>query len=162
MPPTYPHIQSIRLVEQLALLAVEHSVPVYPLLKIFYPQFCQLVPQNEGTFSVMLHIGIKQGKLESLSAISKCLDLKVTDSDLACTGGRIHLMTAQHFIAQGLPLSTFHCLSILFACWEILHAFWSSVDFFFKLAFFQKKIFQEYHQSVKQFGYRSGPTFCRA
>ena len=25
-----------------------------------------------------------------------------------------------------------------------------------------EKIFQEYHQSVKQFGSRSGPTFCRA
>ena len=31
---------------------------------------------------------------------------------------------------------------------------------FLKLLFF-KNIFQEYHQSVKQFGSRSGPTFCR-
>ena len=25
-----------------------------------------------------------------------------------------------------------------------------------------EKFFQEYHQSVKQFGSRSGPTYCRA
>ena len=31
---------------------------------------------------------------------------------------------------------------------------------FFKITFF-KKLFQQYHQSVKQFGSRSGPTFCR-
>ena len=36
-----------------------------------------------------------------------------------------------------------------------------SVDFFLNLLF-QKKICQEYHQTVKQFGSRSGPTFCRA
>ena len=38
--------------------------------------------------------------------------------------------------------------------------FLSSADFF-KINFFEK-IFQEYHQSVKQFGSRSGPTFFRA
>ena len=32
-----------------------------------------------------------------------------------------------------------------------------SADFFFKIDFF-KKFFQEYHQSVKQFGPRSGLT----
>ena len=37
----------------------------------------------------------------------------------------------------------------------------SSADFFLKINFF-KKFFQEYHQSVKQFGPRSGLTFCRA
>ena len=39
----------------------------------------------------------------------------------------------------------------------------SSADFFFffKLNFYEK-LFQEYHQSVKHFGPRSGPTFCRA
>ena len=43
-----------------------------------------------------------------------------------------------------------------FACFFFL----SSVDFF-KINFF-KIIFQEYHQSVKQFRSRSGPTFRRA
>ena len=33
--------------------------------------------------------------------------------------------------------------------------------FVFKINFFEK-LFQEYPQSVKQFGFRSGPTFCRA
>ena len=42
-------------------------------------------------------------------------------------------------------------------CWVILHASLSSADFFFKINFFEK-FFQEYHQSVKQFGSRSGPT----
>ena len=35
------------------------------------------------------------------------------------------------------------------------------VCFFFIIINFSKKIFQEYHQSVKQFGSRSSPTFCR-
>ena len=35
------------------------------------------------------------------------------------------------------------------------------LHFFFKIKFFEK-FFQEYYQSVKQFGSRSGPTFCRA
>ena len=34
-----------------------------------------------------------------------------------------------------------------------------SVDFFFKIKFFEK-FFQEYHMCVKLFGSRSGPTFC--
>ena len=42
------------------------------------------------------------------------------------------------------------CKSELFAPWVIFHAFLSSADFF-KINFF-KKFFQEYHQSVKQFG----------
>ena len=36
-----------------------------------------------------------------------------------------------------------------------------SSDFFSKLTFF-KYFFQEQYQSVKQFGSRSGPTFCRS
>ena len=38
--------------------------------------------------------------------------------------------------------------------------FLSSADFF-KINFF-KKLFREYHQNVKQFGPRSGPSLCRA
>ena len=41
----------------------------------------------------------------------------------------------------------------------ILHTLLSSADFF-QNQLFQKKN-QDYHQSVKQFGSRSGPTFCR-
>ena len=46
------------------------------------------------------------------------------------------------------------------ACWVTLHAFLLSVDFFFFFFFFFffKTFFQEYHQSVKQFKYRSGPN----
>ena len=36
-----------------------------------------------------------------------------------------------------------------------------TADFFFKINYF-KKLFQEHNQSVKQFGSRSGPTFCRS
>ena len=43
---------------------------------------------------------------------------------------------------------------LLFAYWLILHALLSSADFFQNQLF--KKFFQEYHQSVKQFGSRSG------
>ena len=37
----------------------------------------------------------------------------------------------------------------------LVHTYLLSADFFFR------KIFQEYHLSVKQFGYRSGPKFCQ-
>ena len=52
-------------------------------------------------------------------------------------------------------------MAINSACWVIFHAFSWSANFFFKINYF-KKFFQEYHQSVKQFGSRSGPTFCLA
>ena len=42
------------------------------------------------------------------------------------------------------------------ACWVILHAFLSSADIFFNTNFFEK-FFQEYHQSVKQFGSSQAP-----
>ena len=50
--------------------------------------------------------------------------------------------------------------SKLFAYWVNVHAFLLSANFFQNQLF--EKLFQEYHQSVKQFGSRSGPTFCRA
>ena len=47
------------------------------------------------------------------------------------------------------------------AIWVTLNAFFlSSADCFSKLIFC-KKLFQEYHQSVKQFGCRSGQTISR-
>ena len=45
----------------------------------------------------------------------------------------------------------------IFDPWEIFHSFLSSAAFF-QINFF-KKLFLEYHLSVKQFGSRSGPTF---
>ena len=49
-----------------------------------------------------------------------------------------------------------------FAFLVILHVFFCGLlIFFFKINFFEK-YFHEYHQSVKQFGPRSGPTLCRA
>ena len=47
------------------------------------------------------------------------------------------------------------CLLGNFVCFFVV------CGFFFKLTF-SKEIFQEHHQSVKQFGSRSGPTFCQA
>ena len=58
---------------------------------------------------------------------------------------------------RSLKSSATFCFNSLHACWVILHAF-LSVDF----SNLFKNIFQEYHQSVKQFGSRSGPTKCRA
>ena len=46
-----------------------------------------------------------------------------------------------------------------FACWAIIYDFVGCL-FVFKIDFLQKKILQEYYQSVKLFEYRSGPTFC--
>ena len=54
------------------------------------------------------------------------------------------------------------CSLIISACWVIfMLIFLSPADFFFKINFF-KTLFQEHYQSVKQFGSRSGPTFCRS
>ena len=60
----------------------------------------------------------------------------------------IRIISQMHF--WWAPTSYAFLQHWIFACWVILHAFLSSVDFFFKLTF-SKKIFQEYHQSVKQF-----------
>ena len=51
-------------------------------------------------------------------------------------------------------------LTLIAIYWIILHAFFLSVEFF-KINIF-KKFFGEYRQRVKQFGFRSGLTFCRA
>ena len=45
------------------------------------------------------------------------------------------------------------------SCWVILHAFMLPADFPTKLNIFEK-FFQEYHQSVKEFGAGSGSTCC--
>ena len=42
-----------------------------------------------------------------------------------------------------------------FACIFVVCCLFSELTFL-------KKIFREYHQSIKQFGSRSGPTFCQA
>ena len=47
------------------------------------------------------------------------------------------------------------CMLGKFACFFVI------CGLFLKLTF-SKKIFQEYHQCVQQFGSRSGPTFSRA
>ena len=47
-----------------------------------------------------------------------------------------------------------------FVCWVIFHVF-CCLLIFLKINFF-KNFFQEYHQSIKQFGSRSGLTFCQA
>ena len=47
--------------------------------------------------------------------------------------------------------------------WYFFHVFLSSAEFCQNHFFFNKnKKNQEYHQSAKQLGPRSGPTFCRA
>ena len=48
------------------------------------------------------------------------------------------------------------CMRGNFICFFVVCGF-----LFFNIKFF-KNVFQEYHQSVIQFGSRSGPTFCRA
>ena len=61
-----------------------------------------------------------------------------------------------HDVAFHLGL---HILSIsLFVIRYIAHLF-CRLLVFFKINFFEK-LFREYHQSVKQFGFRSGPTYC--
>ena len=51
-------------------------------------------------------------------------------------------------------------LPLLLSLLGICMFFLSSADFF-QIQLFEK-FFQEYHQSIKHFGYRSGPTFCGA
>ena len=57
-----------------------------------------------------------------------------------------------------------HCIletPKLFAPWEFFPRFFV-VRWFFSKSTLKKKFFQEYHQSVKQFGSRSSLTFCQA
>ena len=60
------------------------------------------------------------------------------------------------------PICSFVTL-YLFAYWVIFKWFFFFCRWlnFFKIYYF-KKFFQEYHQSVKQFGSRSGLTFCHS
>ena len=56
---------------------------------------------------------------------------------------------------------TFCKYTWLFTYWVIFHAFLLASAVFFSINFFFIKICQEYHQSVKQFWSRSGPTlYC--
>ena len=73
--------------------------------------------------------------------------------------GGSHLLSTGPFVMARedikdgkLPL----CILGNFSCFFLL-----SADFFFQNHFFLK-LFQECHQSEKQFGSRSGPTFCWA
>ena len=57
--------------------------------------------------------------------------------------------------AQSVPLlGNFAC----FCCCRLL----IFLLFYFCKINFSEKLFQDYNQIVKQFGPRSGPTFCRA
>ena len=74
---------------------------------------------------------------------------------------KIHVKTANILKRWCLYVRFF--FTYLFACWVILHAFLSSVDLFFsKIHFFKKKSFRNTIRVSKEFGSRSGPTFCRA
>ena len=60
-------------------------------------------------------------------------------------------------------VATFHlCLHILSVSSFLMGNFayfFCRLLIFFKINFFEK-FFRDYHQSVKQFGFRSGPTYC--
>ena len=76
---------------------------------------------------------------------------------------KFHLRTAQpyhHRIHSYLTLCTLGYFACFFFCrlWIFSLLFF----FFFFLIKLYKKSFGIYHQSVKQFGSRSGPMFCRA
>ena len=71
---------------------------------------------------------------------------------------RIPLLIVRHFLAQTLSLSPFHHLDRTTLC--MLGNFRAFCRL--RIFFFFKQIFQEYHQSVKKFGPRFGPTICRA
>ena len=71
---------------------------------------------------------------------------------------RTHIMCFCREIRKNY-LDTFLLLSLCmlgnFACFFVV------CGFFFSINFFQKKIFQEYHQNVKQFGSRSGQIWVQ-
>ena len=78
------------------------------------------------------------------------------------------LLSLKHIHKSRLPLilymlGNFSCFFFCLFCFFVVYGL------FFKLTFSKKKkkkkkkkTFQEYHQGVKQFGFRSGPTFCRS
>ena len=61
---------------------------------------------------------------------------------------------------QSLPNCRYELTYQLFASWVIFMLF-CRLLIFFKISFFEN-FSLEYLQSVKQIGYRSGPTFCQA
>ena len=79
--------------------------------------------------------------------------------DASCKSSTIFQKNDErHHNSFRLLQSVFH-ITLCF-CWVIFHVF-CCLLIFFKINFFEK-FFQEYHQSVKQLGSRSGPTICRA
>ena len=77
--------------------------------------------------------------------MSKLLPSSTYDTVISC---------AVKFFSRNQSFGLTLCLLDNFEC------FLSSADLF-KIIFF-KKFFQEYHQCFKQFGSRTGQTFCRA
>ena len=77
--------------------------------------------------------------LGSESLLGPCLTVH-------CSHIMVHLDKSHEFLTL--------CLLSNFASFFVICGFF--------LINFYKKIFEKYHQCVKQFGSRSGPTFCRA
>ena len=87
---------------------------------------------------------------EEVNETAKDVNVMGKDSDVAVTEKEQRLESRENRLG-----SSTHCLLGKFS-YVFCH-----LQIFFKNQLF-KKIFQEYHQSVKQFGSRSGPTFCWA
>ena len=60
------------------------------------------------------------------------------------------------------PRFTLHLVAFTLWCWIYFHEFGRLLVFFSKSSFRLKTLFQENHQSVKQFGPRSDSKFCLA
>ena len=84
---------------------------------------------------------------------SRCYGGNMGRGQKNCFEVRPHFAVELH-IADLLSITLILCLPDNFAY------FLSSADFF-RNQLFRKKI-QEYHQNIKQFGFRSGLTFCGA
>ena len=109
----------------------------------------------------------------TVEIISWSISTKVWDwagIELATPGSAVRLASVARHVTDcatrpGLqPATTNRNMSLTLQLFApgILYAFLSCADFFFFKSTFFKKIFQEYHKSVKQFGSRSGTAFCPA
>ena len=77
---------------------------------------------------------------------------------IQCINEAIHMLLMHGFVTLNiLVLGHLTLCYLKYACSAPLNFCW-----FFSKSIFFEKLFQEYHQSVKQFGSTSSPTVCRA
>ena len=147
----------VRLVPLVPQAQVKHST-TEPLGSLTYAYWPAAVLRNPARFFILSFALVQPRKTEKLPDMTEKLLM----------GTKSFTQTNKHFITRR-TVTNFHIYALvslknasqLFPYSAIFHAFLYTAVFFSKSTF-KKKSFQENYQSVKQFGSRSGLTFCPA